>query len=248
MDLRENLLIRPDVPNDEVDDVIELAAQLQDEARRPADRGATVAEVQAVAAELEIEPEFVEAAVGQRRRDAEQRRKARARRQTRVRRLIGIFVAANLVAVLAVAALGWSAARRLEPLRQDVLAAENALGVALDHQAAVGAQVSALGGADPAALRPLSAAFERAETVEDRLAAAGALSQAVSEQLGALPPVAGDAEATMRLNLQYEVTGARNRVDVEQRRWRDARTSWDEGARGPGSRIALAVGLADDLR
>ena len=52
MDLREKLRGRSDVPDDQVDDVIELAAQLQEEARQPAERGASVAEVQAVAAEL----------------------------------------------------------------------------------------------------------------------------------------------------------------------------------------------------
>ncbi|MEQ1572483.1 MAG: hypothetical protein ABMA64_43085 [Myxococcota bacterium] len=50
---------------EDLDDLVELAAELQQEARDAAPT-ATVGEVAAVAAELDIEPQYVDAAVGER--------------------------------------------------------------------------------------------------------------------------------------------------------------------------------------
>ena len=55
---------RPDIPDEEVDDIVALAARLKDEDPTRA-QGATEEEVAEVAAELDIEPEYVEAALNQ---------------------------------------------------------------------------------------------------------------------------------------------------------------------------------------
>ena len=63
MSVREALYQRPDVPDEDVDDSVALAARLQAE-QTPADRGGA-ADIAAVAAELDIEPQYVERALQQ---------------------------------------------------------------------------------------------------------------------------------------------------------------------------------------
>lgn len=248
MDLRENLRGRPDVPDDQVDDVIELAARLQKEARAKPPSGATVADVQAVAAELDIEPEFVEQAIVRHRQDAEQTQAARVARSRRIRRLVLAFVAVDLVVLGMVGGFVWMGARELSPVRADLLDARTALDTALDRQADLGGQLVALGGADAGELAPLREQLDGAEGVEARIKAADAMALEVASRIGELPAPENDGEAQLRLNLQYEVTGSQNRVATEERRWREARQAYDEAASAPAARLALALGITSDPR
>jgi LemA protein len=248
MDLREKLRGRPDVPDDQVDDVIELAAQLQDEARRPPDRGASVAEVQAVAAELDIAPEFVEQAITRRRDEAEQAGVAARARRQRIRKIILLCVIVDIVVFGALGLASWSGAVGLRDERAAVVEARAALETALDRQADLGTQLVALGGADAIDLDPLKERVTAADTLDGKRAAADQLATEVATRLGALPPAEHDAAARMRLNLQYEVTGSQNRVATEERRFRDAVAVYDQAASTPTAALALALGVAKDPR
>ncbi len=248
MDLREKLRGRPDVPDDQVDDVIELAAQLQDEARRPPARGASVAEVQAVAAELDIAPEFVEQAIARRQQQARDAEATAAARRQRVRTIILICVIVDIVVFGALGLAAWQGSVSLRDERAAVLEARAALETALDRQADLGTQLVALGGADAAELDPLREAVAGAGTLDDKLTAADRLATEVATRLGELPEAQSDAAARMRLNLQYEVTGSQNRVATEERRHAEMIAAYDRAASRPTAALALAVGAASDPR
>ncbi len=248
MDLREKLRGRSDVPDDQVDDVIELAAQLQEEARQPAERGASVAEVQAVAAELDIAPEFVEQAIARRADQARLDEIAARARQQRIRKIVLICVIVDFVVFGALGLASWRGAVGLRDERAVVLEARAALETALDRQADLGTQLVALGGADAAGLDPLREQVEEADTLDEKRAAADQLATEVATRLGALPPAERDAAARMRLNLQYEVTGSQNRVATEERRLQAAVAGYDQAASAPTASLALALGLAEDPR
>ncbi len=248
MDLHEKLRRRPDVPDDDVDDVIELAARLQEEARRGPAPGATVDDVKAVAAELDIEPEFVEQAIVRRREDAERARSERAARSQRIRRLVLVLVAADIVAMALAAGFAWMGARQLHPVRTDLLEARTSLDTALERQVDLGSQLVALGGADTDDLASLRDRMDAADDTDARIAAADAMALEVASRIGELPPPGSDAEGQLRLNLQYEITGSQNRVATEERRWREARQAYDEAASAPSARFALALGFARDPR
>ena len=120
MSIRESLRARPDVPDADIDDIIGIAARLQDEARRP--EGASIEAVKAVAAELDIAPEHVEAAIGEleRSRDAAQAaareaERAESAQAARTRSLALSGVGALTAALLGLLALIWVGGR--QPVR-----------------------------------------------------------------------------------------------------------------------------------
>src|SRR5690606_33544672 len=96
---RDALRGRADVSADDIDDIVALAAELQ-EADLP--RGATLEEVQAVAEELDIAPEYVERAVRElssrreREADAQRVEALRAAERWRVLRIAAASAAVAL--------------------------------------------------------------------------------------------------------------------------------------------------------
>ena len=109
METREALRRRSDVAEGDIDEIIGIAAELAD-ADRP---GASVAEIEAVARELQIDPKYVERAIevlGQRREQVQ--RDAAARAQT-TRRALLVGGAAMGVVALGIGGLAASGGQRL---------------------------------------------------------------------------------------------------------------------------------------
>lgn len=249
--LRQVLIARPDVPNADVDDVIEIAARRQDDARER-DRGATRSELEAVARELEIAPEHVEAAIGElrERRAAEvqhaeeAKAAALARGQQRRRAFIA---AAGAVLMLAMSVLGAASlgAGRVTTAASEAHGAEARVDAVLERQAALAPQLASLAGADGGALTVTAATVRDGATLDARLAAANDLSLAMAKQLGALPPPTSEADASLRLQLHDEVSGSQNRVTVELRRYREAEAAWRDTAEHGLGALAVDFGFAD---
>lgn len=251
-ELRARLHRRDDVPDEDIDDIIELAQQRQDEVRRASEGRASVEQVKAVAAELDIAPEHVEAAIGQLRaqreadaaRQAEQARQAQAQRARSRALLRKLAVGAGAVLMaLSVLTGGLAVSGRSSMLQaeREVAEAEARVDAAVSRQASLAPQLAALAGAPGQDLAALQAAVRDAPDLQARLAAADALTSAMATQLGQLPPAATPAEATARLNLQDELTGSQNRVTIELRRYNEAEAQWE--AAGDTLSGSLAVGL-----
>ena len=115
----------------------------------------------------------------------------------------------------------------------------------LDRQASLAPQLVGLAGGDPGDLSSLASKVHDAQDLDARIQAADTLSNAMAKTLGQLPPPANDADAQLRLNLQYEVTGAQNRITVESRRYEEAETRWEDAAGSLTGRLAVGLGLAD---
>jgi hypothetical protein len=242
------------VADADIDDVIAIAARRQDDAREAA-QGASRAEVAAVAAELDIGAEHVEAAIDElrARRAAEAKARAKAEAESAARRVwIGRAVALVGVAAIGVGGLGiggtvglaWLGAGGIRAAEAEAHAAESRLDAVLERQASLAPQLVGIAGGEGAELKELAKAVRSAPTVEGRLDAADELSAAMAERLGQLPPPATDAEATLRLQLHDEVTGSQNRISVELRRYREAVSSWESAASGPLGGLAVTLGFA----
>lgn len=246
-DTRERLLARPDIPDEDVDDIVARAAALQDAAR--ADDGkATKAEVQAVAAELDIAPEYVDEAIEaiqRERRITTEREAERSQARTRTLRTTGLA----LVALVALFAVGVSGAAmlgsgRLSGAAVDVDQTASRLEQALDRQIALAPQLVALAGADATPVKRAADTARSAEGIDARLEAAATLNQQMAEAIGGIT-AAGDEQAQQRLlNLQHEIVGTWNRIDTERGRFEEARISWNRAAGSPTGALALGVGLA----
>ena len=246
MSLREQLRRRADVPNEEIDDVIERAAALQDEDRRAAE-GASIEEVERVAAELDIDPSYVEEALNQLQKEKEAeklRAELEAAREEAQRGRSKRFAMIGLAGLLAVGAgfggLGVVGANQLSASATQVEQSEVALHAVLDRQAALLPQLVALTGAE----RLDTSALDQAEDVDARLQASRELSITAAELLAEAPPATSEADAQTRLNLQYELTGTQNRITTEQRRYEEAKSAYDAAADGLAPSIAIALGMA----
>jgi hypothetical protein len=227
MATREDLLRRPDVPNEDIDDLIGIAQELQDAERRA--RGASVAEVEAVAAELEIDPAYVQQAIDVLRDRRAQDAEAAAARSASTRRALLIGGAA-LLGVLGVGGgVGAVSASRGSAARQELARAEANLDVVLQRQAALAPQLVAIAGGEAEGLEALAAKV-REGTVEERMRASEALGAELAKRLGALPPATTDAAAQQRLSLQHELSGAQNRITVERRRYEEARLAAEQAS------------------
>lgn len=241
--VRETLVRRPDVPNEKIDDVIERAQRLQDEAIE-ASEGATLEELEAVAQELEIDPVYVEQALEQLRADDEAAErqaeldaladKAAAGRRVRA---VGLGMAVLLALGASVAGLGMVGASQLSHADAELREAEVALNVVLDRQAALLPQLVALSGGDGRALDAAREGLEDASNIEARLAASQELSMSAAELL------AGSPESTVKTEVQYELTGTQNRISTEQRRYQEALRAWEIQASEPLPRLAIGLGL-----
>ncbi len=249
MELREKLLKNPKVPDALVDDVIHRAQGLKD-AETAKGEGASVAEIQAVAAELGIAPEHVEDALSQLRSEAKDEKaeealqreleaqKAKAR--SAMLRRIGIFAGAGLALVAALTgAMGMIGRSSLQQVHAQRGQAEAALVVQLDRQAALIPQLVALGGGESAALDQAQEGLKQAETVAQRMAASQELSVAAAQALAG-----SQMDEATRLNLQYELTGATNRITTEQRRYNEAEAAYLSAASALPAQVAITLGMA----
>ncbi len=248
MPLREVLRDRPDVPDADIDDIIEIAARRQDEARAP-DRTASRDEVDAVARELEIAPEHVEAAIQTLREQRAAAATAKAAAEVaaaRLKRRLGVgalvAVALGLVGGLGGAAVG---ASRVTAAAAETQAAEARLDVVFDRQAALAPQIAAAAGADPSGLTALASELRGAPDVAGRLDASARLGMAMATALGQRPPATNEAESTMRLQVQDDLTGTQNRITVELRRYREAESAWQTAAGSGLGGWAVTVGMAE---
>jgi len=246
MSLREQLRRRADVPNEKIDDVIERASLLQDEEREAAE-GASIEEVERVAAELDIDPRYVEEALNQLKKEEEaakvrERLEAeRAEVQAGRMKRYGMLALAGVLALGAgVAGLGAVGAGQLSGAAMQVEQAEVALDVQLDRQAALLPQLVALTGAERLDTAPLREAGD----IDARLDASRELSISAAELLAAAPAPATEADAQTRLNLQYELTGTQNRITTEQRRYEEAKAAYATASDGLAPSVAIALGMA----
>lgn len=249
-DVRSRLLARPDVPDADVDDVIALAQELQ-EAERAAAAGASLAEVQDVARELDIDPAYVEQAVGElgrRRQKAEQARvaaeeAAAARRAGQVR-AAGLGAAGLAALALLFALWVGSAVPGVAAARSEVATAEAQLSAVIDRQAGLAPQLVSLAGGDGGGLEAEVRAVRQARDLDEKLVASDALGAAMAERIARLQPT-DEASQQLRLNLQYEITGSANRVASERSRYEQARVAHEEALGGLRASIARSVGLVD---
>lgn len=248
--LRTELLARPDVPDEDIDDVIALAQELQD-ADEEAAEGASLAEVQDVARELDIAPAYVEKALGEltRRRqeaaeEAKEAEEAAEERQQGLLRLAGAGAAA-LVGLLLMSGL-WvgSAVPGLRVAEGELAAAEAQLDAVIDRQAGLAPQLVSLAGGNGRGLEEHVKAVRDADDVHAKLEASDALGQAMAERIAALKPTDASSQQ-LRLNLQYEITGSANRIATERARYEQARVAYDQAGHGLRASIARAVGLVD---
>ncbi len=105
----EMLRRRRDIPDTEVEALVERAAQLQEREQAAQDNHATAAEIAEVAAELDIDPRYVEQAIQSWRAETSAgpinppSERILARRKTAIRAVIG-FVGTSL---LAIGVLAW---------------------------------------------------------------------------------------------------------------------------------------------
>ena len=249
--LRSSLRARPDIPDEDIDDIIGIAAELQAHDRAARD-GATLAEIEAVARELDVDPRYVDDAREElnRRRAAEASmgQKAALQAQER-RRRAGIGVATALLVGLAWAAgMGiavQATGQDLAAVAADVEHARSYLDGVLDRQAALVPQLVALSGGDPAPLQAAADQLRAAKDLDARLDASRALDAELARTLASLPPPANETEGVQRLGVQHELTGVQNRLQTESRRYRDAEQAWARANRGALAGLALRLGLVD---
>lgn len=253
MGTREVLVKRADVRNDDIDDIIGIAAELQEQERRDAE-GASASEVAAVARELDIDPAYVDAAIGKlQERRAEAARAAEVAQQTEAaaqaqRRQVALFAGgAGVVGLglvfLVLAGLAFAADVRLDGARMDQERAASNLSTVLQRQATLAPQLVALAGGSTAELTGLATALTQATEVDAQLRASDALGSAMATQLGRLPPASDPATAQSRADLQHEVSGITNRITVERRRYDEARLAYEQAQQGLGASLAINLGL-----
>jgi hypothetical protein len=247
----EALVQRDAIAPEDIDDVIGIAEALQEEQRRAED-GASVADVKAVAGELDIAPEYVEQALAElhrRREVADQdalKAELQAADQARTTRLIALTAAGVLgVLLIGQGVAVQSTASKLRAASANVEHTAEYAQVVFDRQASLVPQLVALSGGDPGALRAEVEALQSAPDLDSRIAASRKLDMALATALAALPQPRDETEAVQRLGLTHEVTGVQNRRATELRRLEDAQREWTDAREGTGASIALALGLAE---
>ncbi len=251
MSVREDLYRRPDIPDEEVDDIVAIAARLQDEQQQAA-QGATAADIAAVAAELEIAPEFVDQALAQWRADKEadaEQAVATQRHRTANKRRNKLVFWGTIVALMGVLMSGFGVglvgAGQVNAAHKEVVRTELQLNAVLEQQASMAPQLVALGGGDPAALEFTTLAVTGPLDMEERLALSRQLGIEMAKALAAQPGTMTEADAQIRLNLHHEVTGLHNRIKTETKRYRAAKAEHEAAASGLTGRMATTIGLAE---
>jgi hypothetical protein len=230
------------LPNDQLDEVIARASQLQEQAR--ADNAQlTMSEVKAVGGELDIDPRFIEAAIVALERERAEAVGARERRRVFGRKLL---LAGAALAVLALVPV-WIAGGRVRAAAARAEAAEAALASVLDRQARLLPQLLALSGAGTADLSDLESHRQRvlnAREISERVVAAERLAGAMTNILVHMNTRPAPADSQMRLSLQHELVGAQNRITTEHRRYEESLTAWRAAAQSPLARVAAVLTLA----
>lgn len=253
MGTREALRARDEVDNEDIDDIIGIAQDLQ-LAREDADDDATVEEVRAVADELDIDPSLVDQAIeilySQREAAAQAEAEAQVEaEESRARSRTVVLIGGGVLAAVVVGVLlvgvgtGWSGAASIDRAEAKVEQAEVALDVVLDRQASLVPQLVALAGADASELQPLADAVRQAPDTDARLEASERLGVALSTSLGSMPSGTNPASAQQRLDLQHEIVGAQNRITTERRRLQSARAELDRTRRAMSGRVADGLGF-----
>lgn len=109
MGTKETLRRRKDIPDDQVEELVSRAARLQDQALASPE-GASESEIAAVAEELDIDPQYVEAAIAQWRTEQESDESITSREkvQLRGRRFLKGILAFGGVVLVGVPLLGWA--------------------------------------------------------------------------------------------------------------------------------------------
>ena len=116
MSTKETLRRRKDIPDDQVEELVARAAQLQDESKRTPDT-ASPSEIMAVAGELDIDPKYVEAAIDEWRQTQTDKPNsaARARVKNRGKAILKGALLFSAVAVIGVPLITWAAWNTLGP-------------------------------------------------------------------------------------------------------------------------------------
>ncbi|MBM3270327.1 MAG: hypothetical protein FJZ01_22055 [Candidatus Sericytochromatia bacterium] len=237
---REELGRQHHIPEDDLDDVLEIAQRLQHQAQaaRP---GVSRQDLDKVASELAIEPQYVEQAVGELERSRERAARERQARAAARQKLLRTALAGVLAVVVGTGALGAVGAAGVNGAAQRAASARTALEVVIDRQVALLPQLVALGGGTTGSLGRYEARLRDARTVAEKLAVSRDLATAMASRLGQLPPATDPAAAQQRLSLQHEVVGMQNRITTEQRRYQEAVDAWRGAASSPTGRIAMSL-------
>lgn len=248
---RRDLKARPDVADEDIDDVLEIALKRQQEDRRVAP-GATTEQVEAVARELDIDPKYVEGAIGELRRTREEAAAAAARAaeaSARAKKRVGMALVGVLGLALGglglTAGAAWMGAGAVDAAATAAHGAQARVEVVLERQAALAPQLVALAGGESAGLVELAGKVRAAETVDARIEAASTLSTEMATAIARLPPPGNDADSTLRLQLYDEIAGGQNRITTEQRRYEEAEAAWRDAASGGLGGLAVSFGFAE---
>lgn len=246
MNIHESLQSRPDILDEDVDDIVALAAELQDE-EETLDAGASASDIARVAAELDIDSRFVEAAIEQWRATKEADAKQAAldtRARSRTIKMFASTVALVMVVVISSALiLGTVGSSNLKAADIAVETAQTHLEVVLDRQIALAPQLVIAGGGSTEQVAHIAETLSRETDIDARLHGSTELGVEMSRSLAEAPADATDATAQMRLNLQYELTGTRNRISTETKRLREAQDIHERTANSLTGRIAVQLGM-----
>jgi hypothetical protein len=243
MTTRADLLRHPGIEPDDVDDIIEIAARLQ-EADREADPARRAkGEAHARPEDLDIAPHFVDEAIGRlaRRRHEHAARVVQAKAPPRHK---GTAVAVLLFTAAAVLFLGWLLRARsaIDHARLEAWRAEVHLEAELQQQVDRSAAVLAL--IETPDLRALAEAAAAPSDVPDRVLAVEQMGDAMIEALRRAPLPRTEAGADLQHQLLAELGESRARIHAAARRWRDAHSEWTQATETTAGRITVAVGLA----
>ena len=246
MNIHESLHSRPDIPDEDVDDIVALAAALQDE-EQELDEGASASDIAEVAAELDIDSRFVEAAIDQWRakKEADANQAALdARSRSRTIKMFATTLTLLLVAIISGALiLGTTGSSKLKAADINVQTAQTQLEVVLDRQIALAPQLVIAGGGSTEQVTHMAEKLSRETDIEARLRGSTELGVEMSRSLAEAPSDGTDATSQMRLNLQYELTGTQNRISTETKRLREAQHAHARSATSLTARIATQLGM-----
>ena len=232
------------IHEDDLDDIIKIAAALQNKDEN--DHQISIKEVEEVARELGISPEKVKEALSflEKQRAEEKQQKEEARRLQKTRRLLltGGLCALMCITGTVLLGLASSADSTMGDLQTKVYRAEANVKVAIDRQASLIPQLLVMMGGDLSSIETLQDQLLEAETLQKKMDISQQLNREIAKAIATLPPAQNDADNQARLNYQYEVTGAQNRISTEQKRYDSAMVEWKSEGTSLGSKIALMLG------
>lgn len=252
--VKEALLTRTDIANEDVEQIIARAQRLQEDANQKA-RGISSEDVKDIASELQIDPRFVEAAISQLKEEREEQRKAAERQakeaeakrkeQEARRKKLLVGAGASLVGLLALlfllALTGSGAANDAH------LAASKSRGnveAVLTRHANLAPQMLSLSGGDPKKIAPLVGKLQEEKSIEAKLKAFEELNTALSIEIAALPAASTPEATTQRQELRFQLEGAQNRVSTELKRYNEAKANWESETSSLTGKLAVFFGLA----